>query len=99
LHSIATELFFVFFRGKKNKYNETSYLFSFTKEDCIEIGFCEDIFLRFPRMALVVWGNFFGVVLQIRNRPFIELSSETKIGLLFVSLLASALHRPSSATP
>jgi len=24
------ELFFVFFRGKKNKYNGASYLFSFT---------------------------------------------------------------------
>jgi|GEM_PF-6401748 len=32
LHSIATELFFVFFRRKKNKYNGTIYLFSFTKE-------------------------------------------------------------------
>jgi len=31
MHSIATELFFVFFRGKKNKYNGTSYLFMPTK--------------------------------------------------------------------
>jgi len=34
--AIATELFFVFFRRKKNKHNGASYLFSFTKEDLVE---------------------------------------------------------------
>ena len=31
MHSLATDLFFVFFRRKKNKHNGTSYFVPFTK--------------------------------------------------------------------